>query len=125
MQLINPQMVQELIDKLQDQDLYIHLEMTTGAYASHHDESKFTASTFIKNGIVRYTHGKIQGTGPYRVGLKMEQGWIYSQGLTHFEETETERLIMAAMTATASWSSRCSWAKNRSKQQVCRHQVKG
>lgn len=95
MQLINPQMVQELIDKLQDQDLYIHLEMTTGAYASHNDESKFTASTFIKNGIVRYSHGKIQGTGPYRVGLKMEQGWIYSQGLTHFEETETERLIMA------------------------------
>lgn len=95
MQLINPQMVQELLDKLQDQDLYIHLEMTTGAYASHEDESKFTASTFIKNGVVRYNHGSIAGFGPYRVGLKMEQGWIYAQGLTHIDQSETERLIMA------------------------------
>ncbi|MDR0270704.1 YojF family protein [Paenibacillus sp.] len=95
MQLINPQMVQELIDKLKDQDLYIHLEMTTGAYASHNDESKFTASTFIKNGVIRYSQGSIAGMGSYRVGLKLDEGWIYSQGLTHFEETETQRLIMA------------------------------
>lgn len=95
MQLINPGMVQGFIDTLKDQDLYIHLEMTTGAYASHQDESQFTASTFISNGVIRYSHGSIAGFGPYRIGLKTETGWIYSQGLTHFEETETDRLILA------------------------------
>lgn len=96
MQLINQSEVQRRIDILKDQDLYIHLEMTTGAYAAHVDSSKHPAATFITNAIIRYSHGSISGSeGPYRVGLKMEQGWIYSEGLTHYEESETERLIMA------------------------------
>ena len=95
MQLIDQASVQIVIDQFKDQDLYIHLEMTTGAYASHNDKSKFTASTFIRNGIIRYSLGSIEGSGPFRVGLKIDQGWIYSQGLTHWEETETERLILA------------------------------
>jgi hypothetical protein len=95
MQPINPETIQHLIDKLQDQDLYIHLEMTTGAYAAHIDSSKHPAANFITNAIIRYSHGSISGSGPYRVGLKMTQGWVYSEGLTHWEETETERLILA------------------------------
>ncbi len=95
MQLIDQTNVQLIIDQLKNQDLYIHLEMTTGAYASHHDDSKFTASTFIRNGHIRYTLGSIEGSGPYRVGLKIDQGWVYSQGLTHWDETDTERLILA------------------------------
>ncbi|MGF7050285.1 hypothetical protein J2T13_004823 [Paenibacillus sp. DS2015] len=95
MQLIDQTRVQLVIDKLKEQELYIHLEMTTGAYASHNDTTKFTASTFISNGHVNYSHGSIEGNGPYRVGLKIDQGWVYSQGLTHWEETETERLILA------------------------------
>lgn len=95
MQLINQSVVQDRIDQLKDQDLYIHLEMTTGAYAAHLDRSKHPAATFITNAVIRYSHGSISGNGPYRVGLKMAQGWIYSEGLTHFEENETDRLIMA------------------------------
>jgi hypothetical protein len=95
MQLINQSEVQQMIDILKDQDLYIHLEMTTGAYAAHLDHSKHPAATFISNTVIRYSHGSISGSGPYRVGLKMIQGWVYSEGLTHFEESETERLIMA------------------------------
>jgi hypothetical protein len=95
MQLIDQASVQIVIDQFKDQDLYIHLEMTTGAYASHNDKSKFTASTFIRNGIIRYSLGSIEGSGPFRVGLKIDQGWIYSQGLTHWEETDNERLILA------------------------------
>lgn len=95
MQLINQSEVQRRIDNLKDQDLYIHLEMTTGAYAAHIDSSKHPAATFITNANIRYSHGSISGNGPYRVGLKMAQGWVYSEGLTHFEESETERLIMA------------------------------
>lgn len=95
MQLINQSEVQRRIDNLKDQDLYIHLEMTTGAYAAHFDSSKHPAATFITNAIMRFSHGSISGSGPYRVGLKMEHGWVYSEGLTHYEETEQERLIMA------------------------------
>jgi hypothetical protein len=95
MQLINQSKVQQMIDILKDQDLYIHLEMTTGAYAAHLDRSKHPAATFISNTVIRYSHGSISGSGPYRVGLKMILGWVYSEGLTHYEESETERLIMA------------------------------
>lgn len=95
MQLIQPTEVQRRIDKLKDQDVYIHLEMTTGAYAAHFDSSKHPAATFITNAVVRYSHGSISGNGPYRVGLKMAHGWVYSEGLTHYEDTESERLILA------------------------------
>jgi hypothetical protein len=95
MQLIKPSEIQHRIDLLKDQDLYVHLEMTTGAYAAHLDSTKHPAANFITNAIIRYSHGSISGNGPYRVGLKMLQGWIYTEGLTHWEESEPERLIMA------------------------------
>lgn len=95
MQLINKSEVQLMIDHLKDQELYIHLEMTTGAYAAHLDSSKHPAATFISNAVIQYSQGSISGNGPYRVGLKTMQGWVYSEGLTHYEETENERLIMA------------------------------
>ncbi|QHT59425.1 YojF family protein [Paenibacillus lycopersici] len=95
MKLIDRTEIQRRIDRLQDQELYLHLEMTTGAYASHLDSSKHPAATFVTNTIVRYSHGSISGGGPYRVGLKMAHGWVYSEGLTHYEERETERLILA------------------------------
>ncbi|WP_308633881.1 YojF family protein [Paenibacillus silvisoli] len=95
MQLIDKAKVQQLIDILIDQELYIHLEMTTGAYAAHLDRSKHPAATFISNAFIRYSHGSISGDGPYRIGLKTGQGWVYSEGLTHYEETDSERLILA------------------------------
>jgi hypothetical protein len=95
MQLIDQIRVQKIIDDFKDQDLYIHLEMTTGAYASHNDDTKFTASAFISNGIIRYTLGSIEGNRPFRVGLKIDQGWIYAQGVTHWDENDQERLILA------------------------------
>ncbi|MDB4866521.1 MAG: hypothetical protein JWR03_854 [Cohnella sp.] len=95
MQLINPTKVQQMINAFQGQDLYIHLEMTTGAYAAHVDNTKHPAATFVTNATIRYIHGSIAGNAPYRVGLKMLNGWLYSEGLTHWEETETERLILA------------------------------
>jgi len=95
MQLINPTDVQRRIDNLKGQNLYIHLEMTTGAYAAHFDSTKHPAANFITNAVIRYSHGSISENGPYRVGLKTEQGWVYSEGLTHYEDAEAERLIMA------------------------------
>ena len=95
MQLIDPSIVQTRLDRLRDQELYIHLEMTSGAYAAHYDSSKHPAATFITNASVKYSQGSISGEGPYRVGLKTAQGWVYSEGLTHYEESDQERLILA------------------------------
>ncbi|MGG1639581.1 hypothetical protein BK120_33415 [Paenibacillus sp. FSL A5-0031] len=95
MQLINQEKVQQRIDSFKNQELFIHLEMTTGAYAAHLDSSKHPAANFLTNVVIRYSHGSIAGSGPYRVGLKMSQGWVYSEGLTHWDENEPERLILA------------------------------
>ncbi|MDF2719685.1 MAG: hypothetical protein K0R28_6610 [Paenibacillus sp.] len=96
MKPIDPHAVQRVIDKLKNRNLFLHLEMTTGAYASHFDSSKFTASTFLKNGVVRFAEGSIAGSGPaFRVGLKTDTGWVYSEGLTHWEGEDENTLIMA------------------------------
>ena len=87
--------VQRRIDMFKDQDVYLHLELTLGAYAARFDKTKHQASTFIKNATIRYSRGSIAGGGPFRVGLKTEQGWVYSEGLTHYEDRETDKLILA------------------------------
>lgn len=87
--------VQEKINELSGKDVYIHLETTNGAYASHFNENFFSAGAYIRNAKVNYEHGKIIGDGPYRVGIKMEIGWIYAEGLTHFEVDEQNRLLLA------------------------------
>lgn len=38
---------------------------------------------------------KLLGTASYRIGLKMKIGWIYAEGLTHFEKDEFDRLLFA------------------------------
>lgn len=95
MQPINPVEVQLVLHHLREQDVYIHLEMTTGAYAAHWDSSKHPAATFITNARIRYSQGSIEGNGPYRAGLKMDNGWVYSEGLTHWDGNNPDRLILA------------------------------
>ncbi|MUT67501.1 YojF family protein [Paenibacillus sp. NEAU-GSW1] len=95
MQLINKQSVQERINAWKNRPLYAHVEMTSGAYAAHNDSSKHPAATFISNAVVQYSAGSIAGDGPYRVGLKTSNGWIYSEGLTHWDSGDVERLILA------------------------------
>ncbi len=97
LQPIDKAKVQQYIEDFANEDVYIHLETTNGAYATHLDSSFFNAGAFIRNAKVRYERGKIAGEGPYRVGLKMENGWIYGQGLTHFEMDDEGRLIMAGL----------------------------
>ncbi|MCU9613356.1 YojF family protein [Caldibacillus lycopersici] len=97
MQPIEKQKVQELLKQFVNQDLYIHLETTNGAYATHRDASFFNAGAFIRNAKIRYEIGTIAGDGPFRVGLKMDSGWVYGEGLTHFELDEKGRLLMAGL----------------------------
>ena len=95
MELIQIEEVQHLIDLFAKQEVYLHLETTNGAYASHNDESFYSASAYIRNAKVQYEHGKIIGSGQYRVGLKIEIGWVYAEGLTHFELDSAGRLLLA------------------------------
>ncbi|WP_147535051.1 YojF family protein [Bacillus marasmi] len=95
MELIIPEKVQAEIDRFAQQDVYLHLETTNGAYASHYNETFLSAGAYIRNALIRYEHGKIVGNGPYRVGLKLGIGWVYGEGLTHFEIAGEDRLLLA------------------------------
>ncbi len=95
MKPINPQEVQAKLESLVNEQLYLHLETTNGAYASHFDSKAMTVGAFIRNGLIQIERGKIAGNGPYRVGLKMQLGWVYAEGLTHWEIDEKGRLLMA------------------------------
>lgn len=95
MKPIERDIIQNRLDAMTHQPLYIHLEMTMGAYTAHRDQSVHPASNFIKNALITYEHGKISDSWPFRVGLKMDGGWVYTEGLTHYDETDDERLILS------------------------------
>ncbi|EGL83225.1 protein of unknown function DUF1806 [Caldalkalibacillus thermarum TA2.A1] len=95
MKPINADAVQSSLERLKGKELFLHLETTSGAYAAHHAGKPFVAGAFIRNGLIRYQHGKIKGSGPYRVGLKMDLGWVYAEGLTHFVIDQRGRLLLA------------------------------
>ncbi|SDX98186.1 MULTISPECIES: YojF family protein [Salimicrobium] len=87
---------QKEIDKFAGTPVYVHLETTNGAYASHFNAQAHNVGAFIRNANVTYEHGKIISTGGgYRVGLKLELGWVYAEGLTDYEVDEQNRLLMA------------------------------
>jgi hypothetical protein len=87
--------VQQELEKFFYQDVYLHLETTNGAYATHLNGMAYSAGAFIRNNQVQVTQGKITGNGPYRIGLKIPQGWIYAEGLTDWEVDEKNRLLLA------------------------------
>src|SRR4051794_19476699 len=86
---------QAAINSFANKDVYIHLETTNGAYASHNDQSFFSAGAFIRNALVRYELGKITGNGSFRVGLKINLGWIYAEGIPQKEIDEDNYLLVA------------------------------
>jgi hypothetical protein len=92
---INSEAIQAALDAFTETELYLHLETTNGAYAAHRQEGAMAVCAYIRNGKVRYERGSIAGDGPYRVGLKMDIGWIYAEGLTDYEVDEQGRLLMA------------------------------
>lgn len=87
--------VQSRLESYYNQTVYIHLETTNGAYATHNDASFFSASAYIRNAKLVIETGKILGEGPYRAGLKTEIGWVYAEGLTHFEDDQPGQLLLA------------------------------
>jgi hypothetical protein len=87
--------VQQSLESFKNKTVYLHLETTNGAYASHlHD--KMVVGAYIRNGKIQFQQGKITGSGPFRIGLKMELGWIYAEGLTDWEMDDQGRLLLAS-----------------------------
>lgn len=92
---INKSMVQTALDSFLNREMYLHLETTNGAYAVHTQESIMSVGAYIRNGRISFSRGVITGEGPYRVGLKLELGWVYAEGLTDFEILTEAQLLLA------------------------------
>ncbi len=95
MQVIDKHLVQEKLDEFLDRKVYLHLETTNGSYASLQGERAVSTCAFIRNGTINYQRGQITGSGPYCVGLKMQLGWVYAEGLTDYEVMNGEQLLLA------------------------------
>ncbi|GAB3057054.1 YojF family protein [Virgibacillus ainsalahensis] len=88
--------VQEMLDQFINKNVYVHLETTNGAYAKHFDEKAYNVGAYIRNAQVTFNQAKIITTkNTYRVGLKLEMGWIYAEGLTDWVLHEESKLLLA------------------------------
>src|SRR5690625_3234723 len=88
--------VQKRLDSFTNKEVFVHLETTNGAYASHFDNKGFNVGAYIRNAKISFTQAKIIQDGIiYRVGLKMEMGWIYAEGLTDWTLYEDTKLLLA------------------------------
>jgi len=92
---INKSIVQTALDSFLNREVYLHLETTNGVYAAHSQEGIINVGAYIRNGLISFGRGTITGDGPYRVGLKMELGWVYAEGLTDFEMEQEGKLLLA------------------------------
>lgn len=96
MEAINRGTVQGLLDKFINKTVYLHLETTNGAYATHHNRDAFNVGVFFRNAQVRFQQAKISGDEKtYRVGLKTENGWVYAEGVREYLLDQSGRLLIA------------------------------
>ncbi len=95
MQKIDQSKVQEELDRRRGVPVWLHLETTTGSYTALGPEKRPPVIAFVRNASIVYERGQLRGTGPYRVGLKLDRGWVYAEGLTDFEVTERDELLLA------------------------------
>lgn len=94
MKPIDIERVQQLLTNSIGKDVYVHLETTNGAYASHFNNEGVNVGAYIRNARISFSQAKIvQDEASYRVGLKMEFGWVYAEGLSDFEELKGALLL--------------------------------
>src|SRR5699024_803742 len=93
MRPIEQEEVQRHLDALKNKPVYVHLETTNGAYASHFGNQGVNVGAYIRNAQVTYTEAEIKGEIGYRVGMKTENGWLYAEGLTDWELYENKLLL--------------------------------
>lgn len=97
MRPIQENVVQAELDRRLGKPQYLHLETTTGSYTKFGPEKKSPVIAFVRNAQISYSRGTITGPGPYRVGLKLENGWVYADGLTDYEINERNELLLAGL----------------------------
>lgn len=96
MQAIKTELVNAKLDHFKNKEVYIHLETTNGAYASHFDNKGVNVGAYIRNAKISFTEAKVVGeAGSYRAGLKMTHGWVYAEGLSDYEELDEDTLLLA------------------------------
>jgi hypothetical protein len=91
---IDREQVQVYLDRFLEQNVFFHLETSNGSYASLEGERQMSVCAFIRNGRICYSRGQIAGEGPYSVGLKLDDGWVYAEGLTDYEITDQGQLLL-------------------------------
>ena len=97
MRPIDEKVVQAELDDRLGRPQYLHLETTTGSYTKFGPEKKSPVIAFVRNARISYSRGTVTGTGPYRVGLKLDDGWVYADGLTDYEVNERNELLLAGL----------------------------
>lgn len=95
MKPIEKDVVQNYLERFKDKQVYVHLETTNGAYASHFGNKGVNVGAYIRNAKLTYTNAVIQGNTSFRVGLKTELGWVYAEGLTDYELYKETNLLLA------------------------------
>ncbi|MGG3891975.1 DUF1806 family protein [Metabacillus fastidiosus] len=95
MEQINILKVQEYLNGFINENLYFHLETSNGAYSTLEEDENISICTFIRNNKIQFDRGVITGEGSYRVGLRLAEGWLYAEGLTDWEVTERQQLLLA------------------------------
>ncbi len=93
MEAIIIEKVQKELNELKNKPIYIHLETTNGAYASHFGNKGVNVGAYIRNAQITFTEAVIKGDIGHRVGLKTELGWVYAEGLTEYEIFEDKLLL--------------------------------
>lgn len=97
MQPIDRDLVQQQLNDLVGKDAFLHLETTTGSYTALEPGGRQPVVAFVRNTQISFTRATINGNGFFRVGLKMPNGWVYANGLTHHELNERNELLLAGI----------------------------
>src|SRR5699024_12759676 len=79
------EVVQDYLNEYKDKPVYVHLETTNGAYASHFGNKGVNVGAYIRNAKITYSNAVIQGEDSFSVGLNTALGWVYEEGLSSFE----------------------------------------
>src|SRR5690625_7694678 len=95
MKPINIEEVKSKLHSFVNKPVYVHLETTNGAYASHFGNKGVNDGAYIRNAQITYTNAEIKEDVSFRVGLKTEIGWVYEEGLTAGEWYENRKLLSA------------------------------
>lgn len=94
---IDQQAVQRWLKDFMNKKVYIHAETTNGAYASSHGRDGVNVGVYIRNIQVSFSRAKIttDNDESYRVGLKTDLGWLYTEGLTDWTIHKDKQLLLA------------------------------